>query len=306
MIGAIVTLLAKYNFLPEFYNQVTLDEAIEKFIFDAFENDHPERMTELNKMIGLSNQDIDESLAEEPGPYCGSLRANLESRCRCSDCPKWNKNYSWNCSSLGVDPSITEENLPQLLSEVAYQTSNKVLEESLPPKFDYFLKVGCTFCGDSKASHRVTHLHSACDACVAKTLGGLPALHLEAGYGRPSREVLEFVIRRWHTPQDQARMLGMSTEDLHSLFKVFSLNATKYRVKGERRFTNPFVSRKKIRVVVDGFLQRLWFRYVGYRRIYPVSPAVERLSQHLMLQTNAFLNARGLPEFVQSPIWEVR
>jgi hypothetical protein len=97
-------------------------------------------------------------------------------------------------------------------------------------------------------------------------------------------------------------MLGMTTEDLHSLFKVFSLNATKYRVKGERRFTNPFVSRKKIRVVVDGFLQRLWFRYVGYRRIYTVSPAVEHLSQHLMLQANAFLMARGLPEFVQHPI----
>ena len=302
MIGAIVTLLATYGFQPETYNEATLDDALEAFIFDAFENDHPERVSELNRLVGLSNQDVVESISEEPGPYCKVLRANLESRCRCSSCPSWNKDHTWSCKRLGTDPSITEEKLPQLLSEVAFQTSNKVLEDALPPKFDYFSKTGCSFCGNTKAPYRATHIHTACEDCVAQTPGGLPTLHLEAGYGRPAREVLEFVIRRWHTPQDQARMLGMSTDDLHSLFRVFSLNATKYRVKGERRFTNPFVSRKKIRVVVDGFLQRLWFRYVGYRRIYPVSPAVEHLSHYLMLQANNFLIARGLPEFVQHPI----
>lgn len=302
MIGAIVELLARYGFQPEVYTQEVYDDKLEAFIFDCFENDHPERILELNRMMGLNSQDIFDSVSQDSGPYCSVLKTSLESRCRCNTCPMWNKDFSFSCIRYGDDPALTDENLPQLLSEVAFQTSNKVLEDALPPKFDYFYRLGCTMCGDTKTTNRVTHQHSACDACVAKTLGGLPALHLEVGYGRPAREVLEFVIRRWHTPQDQARMLGMSTEDLHSLFKVFSLNATKYRVKGERRFTNPFVSRKKIRVVVDGFLQRLWFRYVGYRRIYTVSPAVEHLSQHLMLQANAFLMARNLPEFVQHPI----
>jgi hypothetical protein len=302
VIGAIVELLARHGFQPETYDEASFDEKLEGFIFDSFENDHIERILELNRMMNLTSQDIFDSVSEDSGPYCSILRTSLESRCRCETCPMWDKTFSFSCARYGDDPSITDEGLPQLLSEVAFQASNKVLEEALPPKFDYFYKKGCTVCGATQVSNRVTHMHNACDACVDKTLGGLPALHLEVGYGRPAREVLEFVIRRWHTPQDQARMLGMTTEDLHSLFKVFSLNATKYRVKGERRFTNPFVSRKKIRVVVDGFLQRLWFRYVGYRRIYTVSPAVEHLSQHLMLQANAFLMARGLPEFVQHPI----
>lgn len=298
MISPVLLLLAEEGFLPDSYDQASIDEAVDKFMDFCFEQDRLDLVERINKLFGLDLKTISQNLSEECGPYCSVLRTNLETRCGLTTCPMWEKNFSFACSLHGKDLTFnpSEDDLKEALDSVAKSSVSKVFETEFPPIFEIIAHKGCCNCGTDEAISIYKNYH-LCNSCHTTVLGGKLRMILEIEFGRPILEILSFVTRKWHSPQEQAKALGIKVSSLRELCASFSVNPTKYRTKDEKRFTNPFSNKRRGKDNSGAHLQRLWFRFVAYKRIHPVRPQVHYLANHLLAQANGFLGPRGLEEF---------
>lgn len=298
MMTPIFLLLAEEGFLPNSFDREAVDEALEKFLVFCFEQDRLDLLERVNKLFGLDLKDISRNLSEDCGPYCPKLRTNLETRCGLGKCKFYAPHFTFNCSAFGQDSSLKdcEEELKAVLDTIAKVTIAKAFENEFAPAFEFIPNKSCCNCGSREANKFYREFH-LCTQCQATVLGGKLRLVLEIEFGRPILEILGFITRKWHSPQEQAKALGIKVSSLRELCTSFSVNPTKYRTKDEKRFTNPFANKRRGKDNSGAHLQRLWFRYVANHRIHPIQPHVNYLANYLLSQANSFLGPRGLEEF---------
>jgi hypothetical protein len=300
MISALLAILGEHGYLPDSYDEESIWIKLEQFIVDAVEHDLSGPLNRINSLLGIDGISLSDNLSEDIGPGCPYLGVNLQTKCGLRSCPNWQKNHEWNCKFLGNDLTLRDDDISQILGKVGKGSSAEILEEQFPPSHEYFRDLGCcVLCGEPEAK-LVTPNHRVCDNCLTTTSGGINRIFIELKFGKPARAVLEYIIARWHSTPEQSRILGISTEELNVLYKMYSLNPTKYLTKDEKRFVNPFVNSKKTaKNTVDEYLQRVWFRYIGFRRIQSVREEVLKLGENLMIEANSFLISRKLEGFKQ-------
>jgi hypothetical protein len=132
-------------------------------------------------------------------------------------------------------------------------------------------------------------------------LAALPGKRVQAGielrYGRDIQEVLEFVIKHWHSIPEQSQALGITILEAQELYEIFCINPKKYKQLDERRFVNPFFNRKKGRPSIDGYIYRLYTVYAKLRSKHSIRPEVAELNSFLLRQANGLMEVRGLLPF---------
>lgn len=299
MLSALLQILAKYHYLPENYSTTTIHTQIDKLIFDAI--DDPlliPAIHEINKALGLNLQNINRDLCEEPGPYCSTLQISLESPCRYLKCPHYNAGFSWNCNRLG-DPKveISESEIDEVVQD--FSNSINLLEESLEPKFEYPKNLDyCVKCGSIEDLQLVAKVYKICRSCqISMNSVTTLAFLLEVRFGRPVKEVINYVIRIWDTVQQQAKVLGIQPENFQALCSNYNINMKRYRQLGDSRFINPFLNRKKGRPLIDSYLLRLYSLHLKTFQYEPVRPEIRKLEEFLFSEANQLLEQRELETF---------
>lgn len=301
MLGPVVLLLQKYGYTPTVVTDATIHIALEKLILDATEKAHlVPAIQELNRMFRLDIKVIQTEMDPEySGPFCQCLGTNLESRCKLEKCQCYSTQHRWNCSKLGQPRTdFPQEVVSTAITKFSQKVNIEVLEQQLPPLYDWIADpTCCTLCGGAVDLIAVDLKHNACKKCVAATPGKLTRLRLEFLLGNNILTILQYVIKNWHSLQEQAQVLGLDIFQMQELCDTFCLNPKKYRTKNDRRFTNPFFTRKKARAVIDGGLYRLYSKYIVFRQLYKLRPEVKELNNYLLLQANSFLSSRKLMMF---------
>ena len=300
MIGALLNLLAEAQCYPVELTTAGVNKALEKFFDQAIEQpeEYTSKVQRLNQLFHLDLATVNTQVDPEySGPFCERLGTVLESRCQLRKCPNHTEQHRWNCCKLG-DP---RQDLPS--SEISHGLrglTSKVdisIGTQLPPHRIYCTSITCCmYCG-KPANKKVTDSQVCCEACLKRLPGKAVQANLEARYGVPAKELLEYTIKRWHSLQEQSQALGVPLLDLQSIFAVFCIDPKQYKTIEDRRFVNPFYTRKRGRPVIDGILYRLFAEYAGYRKTQKIRPSIEHLNTELLSQANGFLSDRSLMNF---------
>lgn len=301
MLGAVVTILAQHGYLPESYSDETVLEQLEKLMDDATEN--PEKLLSaieaINRVMGLDIAVVNTQVEPEySGPYCSRLGLNLESRCELKRCPYWTTAHRWNCQKLG-DP---RQELPSAdVSNAVRSVTSKVdlaITFQLPPKRIYCQSAAyCVRCGSQEKLTKTATCYAHCARCLSSMPGKAVQANLEVRFGIPTKELLEHVIKQWHSIPEQSQALGITPLEAQEIFDVFCINPKRYKTADDRRFVNPFYTRMRGRPVIDGYLYRLYAQYAVTRKNSELRPAVKALNSFLLQQANEFLVVRELMTF---------
>jgi hypothetical protein len=297
MLASLCVILAKYGYLPSNYSVTTIHGQLDKLIFDSLENEALlPAVGELNRALGLNPKKIYEDLASDPGPYCDIMQVSLESECKNKGCKNWSKAFCWQCAKLGNPlEELSEDEIYGSVQK--FSRSVNLLQDSLEPDFEYIKPAQrCIKCSDKTNLVNYNGFY-ICKLCSSgnyiQTLGYV----IEARVGRPIKEILNYVIRFWQTPQLQSKVLGLSPENFQSLCLLYNVNVKKFRQIGDLRFINPFLSRRKGRPLVDGHLFRLYSTHLKILRSQKLRPEVLKLRNFLLLEANKLLTSRSLPVF---------
>lgn len=297
MLAHLCSILANYGYLPTNYSVTSIHSQIDKIIFDSTEKPYLlPAVSELNRALGLDPNEILADLSKDPGPVCNVMQVSLESNCRNSKCKHWSKAHTWDCAKLG-HPHEELEDDEIFASLQKFNRSVNLLRDLLPPDFEYIKEVArCFKC--SSASNLVNYNgYNICKVCSSG--GYVPSLGylVEARVGRPIKEVLNYVVRFWQTPQLQSKVVGVSPENFQSLCLIYNVNVKKFRRIGDLRFINPFLNRRKGRPLVDSHLFRLYSAHLRILRSQKLRLDVIKLRNFLLLDANKLLTVRGLPVF---------
>lgn len=303
MLGPLLLVLAKYNYLPETFTDVAIIKQVEKLI-----NDIPLRenlltaIKEINKLLNLTPQILFEDLKELSGPYCDSLRLNLEVPCSLKSCPRYRENFQWNClKSNATKETFNEVEVIKAITSFTQQITSSILKEHLPPKWVAIESLTrCIKCGTRENLESITKKQVVCKKCLDLIPGKKLALQLELEFGRPTLEILIYLVKTWHSVQEQAQVLGLSSDNIYELCEAYCLNPKRYKTVKDRYFSNPFHSRKKGRISIDGLVFRLYFHYLNKRKTQNVRLEILELNDYLLNTTNQFLQIRGLMLFHQT------
>lgn len=300
MFGPLLAILAKYKRLPKNFDALSIHAKIEELILAATEDPSlVPAVAEINRALGLKIGKVNEELETETGPYCETLKLNLETSCGWKGCKHYSTNHFWNCSRVGCErvEAQTEE-VSKAVTKFTKRSISSIITEKLPPIWQMIQCTKyCLKCGSDQNLQQVTEVHTVCKSCIAKTPGKQLGLNLEYTLGRPLIDVMVFVIRNWHSIQEQSRALGISVYDMQDLCDIFSLDPKKYRTSDERHFSNPFHNRRKGRPAIDGYLIRLYSKYALIRRVERLRPEVSELNNFLLSQANVLLSSRNLEQF---------
>lgn len=299
MLAPILTVLAKCGYLPANYSITTIHTQIDKLIFDSIEKDElVPYVQELNSLLGIDPEKLEKDLSEEPGPYCPTLEVSLETSCKYKKCKNHNSQFTWGCSKLGAPRQDVEEiEIESCLQE--FNTSVNLLEDALDPDFEYPKGMDyCIGCGKPTDNQEFGKVFKICRSCqVSMNSVRSLAFLLEARYGRPVKEIINYVIQIWDTVQQQAKVLGIRPENFQSLCSNYNINMKKYRQIGDSRFINPFLTRKKGRPLIDSYVLRLYSSHLRSLQDKGIRPEVLKLEELLLSEANLLLEIRELELF---------
>jgi hypothetical protein len=297
MLASLCVILAKYGYLPANYSVTTIHAQLDKLIFASLEDENLlPAVAEINRALGLQPKRILEALNSEPGPFCDILQVSLESDCCYKKCHNWSMGNCWHCAKLGE--AFDEVPEDEIYSSVQkFSRSVNLLEDTLEADFEYIKNVQrCVRCCEKTNLVNYNGYH-ICKTCSSgnyiQTLGYV----IESRIGRPIKEILNYVIRLWQTPQLQSKVLGLSPENFQSLCLLYNVNVKKFRQIGDLRFINPFLNRRKGRPLVDGHLFRLYSTHLKILRHQKLRPEVLKIRNFLLLEANKLLSSRNLAVF---------
>jgi hypothetical protein len=299
MFTPILLVLAKCGYLPANYSVASIYTQIDKLIIDSTENEQLiPFVQEINRAVGLTAENLTKDLSEEPGPHCPVLEVSLESSCRYKKCRHNNQHFSWNCSKLGCP----HEEIPESMIEDSLQefnTSINLLEDAFEPDFEYPKNLCyCVKCGKPTDVGIFGKTYKLCKVCqVSMNSVGTQAFLLEVRFGRPVKEIINYVIQIWDTVQQQAKVLGVRPENFQSLCSNYNINMKRYRQVGDSRFINPFLNRKKGRPLIDSYLLRLYSLHLKTLQHEPIRREVRKLEEFLLSEANNLLRSRELELF---------
>ena len=299
MKGALLSVLANYNYLPKDYSDKGVMDQVEKLINDAVENEKLlPALRQINTMFGIKDEELLEDEVDD-GIFCNIIKVHLDTPCSLKSCPNNNKEHFYNCSLYGLPKQEVDKSEElKTLQSVNKVIGSELFETLLSPKFVYVENMDqCCFCGTRSNLQPLTTKQVICKQCIQVYPGKFLRLQLEVRYGRNILEILTFVIKRWHSIQEQARVLAISTVQMQELCDIFCLNPRQYKSADESRFVNPFHTRRKSRPVIDGSIYRLYAHYVNIRRENKLRPEIKELNNFLLSQANEFLNIRELTLF---------
>lgn len=299
MKGALLSVLADYKYVPKEYSDKEIMIQIEKLINDAVDDEKLQpAIYKINKLFGIKDEEV---LGDglEDGIFCNIIKVHLDTPCQLKSCPNNNKEHFYNCSLYGLPKQeIDKSEELKTLQSINKVVGGELFETLLPAKFVYAEnKNYCCFCGGRSNLQTLTLKQVVCKQCVQIHPGKFLRLQMEVRYGRTILDILNFVIKRWHSIQEQARVLAVSTVQMQELCDIFCLNPRQYKSAEESRFVNPFHTRRKSRPVIDGSIYRLYAHYVNIRRENKLRPEVKELNNFLLSQANEFLNMRKLTPF---------
>lgn len=294
MLAPILLILAEYGYLPNTYSSTSIFSQIERFINDALEKEELiPGIHKINKLLNIKLGDLEEA----PGAFCSILNTNLECKCNLKSCSNYCKDYTWNCKKLGkIEEDLEESEIETSIQE--FNTSVNLLENCLDPDFEYPKNLKyCVKCGKTAISTFGKH-HFICKSCqLSMNAVTSQAYLLEVRFGRPIKEIINYVIRMWDTIQQQARVLGIRPENLQSICSNYNINMKRYRQVGDSRFINPFLNRKKGRPLIDGYLLRLYSLQLKKFQHLSIREEVRRLENMLISDANQLLYLRELDLF---------
>jgi hypothetical protein len=272
---------------------------VEKLINDSIENKKLRpALHRINVLFGIKD---DEVLGDglDDGIFCNIIKVHLDTSCSLKSCPNNNGEHFYNCSLYGL-PKQEIDKVEELksLQSINKALGGEIFENLMPPVFVYVEnKDQCCFCATRSNLQPLTTKQVVCKHCVQVYPGKFLRLQMEVRYGRNILEILTFVIKRWHSIQEQARVLGISTVQMQELCDIFCLNPRQYKNADESRFVNSFHTRRKSRPVIDGSIYRIYAHYVDIRRENKLRPEIKELNNFLLSQANEFLNIRELTPF---------
>lgn len=301
MLAPLLVILAKYGYLPSTYSNLTIHAQLEKLITDAINNERLiPAVQEINRALGLDIAEINETIDPEwIGPYCEKLMVNLEIPCSLTGCKNNDKAYRWNCQKLGtLREELLNQEVVSAVSDFTKGIKAELLNERLPSKWKPInCKTRCGKCGSDKNLQEVTKTNVVCKECIEKTPGKFLAVHIEFETGRPILDILSYIIKTWHSVQEQSTVLGITAEEMQELCDAYCLNPKRYKTMKDRYFANPFHTRRKGRPTIDSSVFRLYHAYMIYRRVQPVREEILNLNHYLLDSTNKFLASRELMQF---------
>ena len=299
MFTPILLVLAKCGYLPANYSVVSIHSQIDKLIFNSLED--PKLIPfvkEINTLLGLDLDKMLRELSDDLGPYCSKLDVTLESSCQYKKCEYNNPKFSWSCSKLGnLYEEILETEIEDSLQE--FNTSLNLLEEALEPDFEYPKNLNyCVKCGKMGSGVILCKVYQVCKSCQV-SMGSLNFISflLEVRFGRPVKEIINYVIQIWDTIQQQAKVLGIRPENFQSLCSNYNINLKRYRQTKDRRFINPFLNRKKGRPLIDSYLLRLYSLHLKTLQHEMIRSEVKKLEELLLSEANQLFIIRELELF---------
>ena len=299
MKGALLSILADYKYLPKDSSDASIMNSIETLINDAVEDDKlKSALYKINNLFGIKDEELFQEPLEE-GTFCNIIKVQVDTPCLLKSCPYNNQEHFYNCSLYGLPKQEIDKNDElKALQNINKAISGEIFENLLPPKFVFVENLNyCCFCASRSNLQPISTKQVVCKQCIQSYPGKFLRLQMEVRYGRNISDILNFVIKKWHSIQEQAKVLAISTVQMQELCDIFCLNPRQYKSAEESRFVNPFHTRRKSRPVIDGSIYRLYAKYVNIRQKNKLRPEVKELNNHLLSQANEFLNIRELTPF---------